>query len=172
MAQPQDRSFGDKSVIGIYQPVVGDVVCVKAFGGMSGIFAEITEDNREGYCLKYPSPDCLQVLHKTVRHYVDFARSQNTLPQIVAKMFWSSGLQAMHDGVVFKRWQHLPRFFQAWGELGLCELLLIAHPTIGANNDFVPRVKLLQDKSLIKWLAESAEFPAVREAAASVLLEH
>ena len=162
--------FDNRTMVNGDHPSVGDVVSVRTFSG-KGITAQVIGDEREGYCLKYPSADGLHVFRKLVPHYWCFERVKKTLPQLAARNFWNSGLLITSHGVVFQRWTELPIFIESWGELGLCELLLIAHPTVGADHDFVPCVKLLRDKKLIKWLAESAEFPAVREAAARVLAE-
>ena len=162
--------FKHPSLIIDYKPAVGDVVRVKTYAG-KGITAEVVGEEREGYRLKYTSLDGLRVLCKTVPYHWCFHHVDKTLLQVVAKMFWNSGLLNTDRGIVFARWPDLPVFFNSWGELGLCELLFIAHPTVGADHDFVPRVKLLRDKKLIKRLAEEAEFLSVREAAARVLAE-
>lgn len=164
--------FKSSLVITSYKPEIGHVVKVETLASTgTGMIGQVIGEERTGYQLKYPSMDSLKVLRKTVPGHWSFQQVDNTLQELAAKRFWHSGLEKTFNGVVFRRWPELPTFIDAWGELDLCELLLIAHPTIGANNDFTPRVKLLLDKHLIEWLAESAEFPAVREAAIRVLAE-
>ena len=162
--------FESSLLVTEYQPAMGDVVKVETLTG-AGIIGQVMDEERTGYRLKYPSFDGLNILSKVVPFHWSFEQVDKTLLELAAKKYWYSGLLKTDSGIVFTRWLDLPVFFKSWGELGLCELLLIAHPTVGANNDFVSRVKLLSDKNLIKWLAESAEFPAVREAATHVLAE-
>ena len=160
--------YENKTIVNGYRPTIGDVVSVRTFVG-KGITGQEIGEEKDGYRLKYPSADGLLALYKTVPHYWCFERVKKTLPQIAATKFWNSGLLVTSHGIVFQCWAELPTFISSWGELGLCELLLIAHPTVGADNNFAPRVKLLRDKKLVERLASKAEFSPIREAAARIL---
>ena len=106
MAFPMAQALND----GDYSPVVGDVVRVKTFAGQ-GLIAEVVADRRDGYELKYPSPDGLRVLRKTVPHWVGFAKVEKTLARIAAAKFRAAGAESQFEA-----------FKALWGQEGLLAL--------------------------------------------------
>lgn len=95
---------------GDYQPAVGDVVRVRTYAGR-GLIAEIAADRRDGYELKYPSPDGLRILRKTVPHWVGLARVEKTLAQIAAARFRDACAESQFE-----------TFKALWGQEGLLAL--------------------------------------------------
>gem|GEM_PF-7044853 len=95
---------------GDYKPAVGDVVRVKTYAGQ-GMIAEIAADRRDGYELKYPSPDGLRILRKIVPHWVGLAPVEKTLAQIAAARFRAAGAESQFEA-----------FKALWGEEGLLAL--------------------------------------------------
>lgn len=160
--------FDNRTMVNGDHPSVGDVVSVRTFAG-KGITAQVIGDEHEGYCLKYPSVDGLQALRKTVPHYWRFERIEKTLPQIAARRFWASRLSIVAGGAEFRSWEDLPIFVETWGDPGLHELLVLVRPTLGAEQDFAPHVRLLGDRKLVERLVSEANHPQVREAATLVL---
>ena len=111
MAFPMAQALND----GDYKPAVGDVVRVRTYAGQ-GLIAEIVADRRDGYELKYPSPDGLSILRKNVPHWVGLARVEKTLAQIAAARFRTYGdAESQHDA-----------FKALWGEEGILALSRLA----------------------------------------------
>lgn len=106
MAFPTMQTLND----GEYQPAVGHVVRVKTYAG-DGMIAEIVADRRDGYELKYPSPDGLRILRKTVPHWVGLVRVEKTLVQVAAARFRAAGAESQFEA-----------FKALWGREGLLAL--------------------------------------------------
>ena len=105
--------FDNRSIVNGHHPSVGDVVSVRTFAG-KGIVAEVAADRNGGYELKYPSPDGLRILRKTVPHWLCFERVEKNLVQLAAGRFQAAGPATE---------ERLAAFKTAWGSEGLCALL-------------------------------------------------
>lgn len=109
-------TWGEQKSLSEYIPSVGDVVRIRTFAG-EGLIAEVVADRREGYELKYPSPDGLRILRKVVPHWLGFKRVEKTLAQLAAARFKDSGPPSEDRIAAFKA---------AWGSEGLRALLTLS----------------------------------------------
>lgn len=110
MAFPMAQALND----GDYKPAVGDVVRVRTYAGQ-GLIAEIVADRRDGYELKYPSPDGLSILRKNVPHWVGLAKVDMPLARVAAAKFRAAGAGSRFEA-----------FKALWGQEGLLALSTLA----------------------------------------------
>ena len=108
--------FDNKTIVSGHRPSVGDVVSVRTFAG-KGIIAEVVADRGEGYELKYPSPDGLRILRKTVPHWLCFERVKKPLVRIAAARFRAAGPASE---------ERIAAFEAAWGVEGLRAILTLS----------------------------------------------